>query len=130
MDTIMDKIFDTNLQNIEIVHHRKSSILSFWLFFTDIDKIVILEGGLGTRKTFLGNRLKFHGVLRFSWNFLIFSDLEFKIIWQLVRQLLYMVLISNHHAPFHLWQKKNLEKYQKFSNIIRPPLQQFPKVSN
>ena len=32
-----------------------------------------------------------------------------------MRQLVYIVFISNNHALFHLWKKKNLVEYQKVS---------------
>ena len=35
--------------------------------------------------------------------------------WQLVRQLVYTILISNNRPSFHLWWKKNLGKLQQVS---------------
>ena len=47
-------------------------------------------------------------------------------MWQLVRQLLYTMFITNNHASFHLWQKENLVKYQKVSKCyVRDCLQNF-----
>ena len=35
--------------------------------------------------------------------------------WQLVRQLVYTMLVSNNRPLFHLWSKKNLVKHRKVS---------------
>ena len=48
--------------------------------------------------------------MRFSWYFQRPPS-----GWQLVMQLLYTMLITNNHAPFHLWRQENLEKHQKVS---------------
>ena len=45
--------------------------------------------------------------------FLIFPS--FLCFRQLVRQLVYITLISNNRASFHLWRKENLVKHQKVS---------------
>ena len=33
-------------------------------------------------------------------------------------QQFYTIFIANNHAPFHLWKKKKLVKYQKVPNIM------------
>ena len=44
-----------------------------------------------------------------------FGKLEFKayLDWQRVRKLASTVFLTNEDSPFHLWQNKNLVKYQK-----------------
>ena len=48
-----------------MVHYGKSLISVFQEFFASIDKMFILDGGLGTG-------LLLYGVLRLSWYFLIY----------------------------------------------------------
>ena len=42
-----------------------------------------------------------------------------------MRQLVYTMFITNNHAPFHLWWKENLVKYQKDLRGIIPSPQIF-----
>ena len=43
-----------------------------------------------------------------------------KVVQQLVRQLVYTILITNNHAPFLLWRNRNLVKYQKSLKVLLP----------
>ena len=48
----------------------------------------------------------------FRWNL---PSLFFSFAWQIVRQAVNIMLITNNRAPFHLWWKENLVKHQKIS---------------
>ena len=54
-----------------------------------------------------------------------FPQIQFSAVWQLVKQLVYIMFIRNNGAPFHLWCKENLVKRQKVSkcyeNDIKRP---------
>ena len=39
-------------------------------------------------------------------------------VWQLVRQLVYMMLIRNNRVSFHFWCRETLLKHQQSQNIM------------
>ena len=90
---------------MKLEHYRKGSVSIFQNFLACIEKMLILGGKLRTR-------LSIYKVLRFSRYFLITKILTSKV-WQLVRRLVYTMLITNSHLSFHLWWKQNMVKHQK-----------------
>ena len=79
--------------------------LYFWrVFLASIDKICILWGRLDTE-------FSFYELLGFCC-FLISLDPKSEVALKLVKQLVYAMFISNNHALFHLWWKKNLVNKQ------------------
>ena len=38
---------------------------------------------------------------------------KFYVVWQLVKQLVHIMFITNNQASFHFWWKQSLVKYQK-----------------
>ena len=40
------------------------------------------------------------------------------LVWQLMRQLVYIMLISNNRVSFHFWCRENLLKHQQSQNIM------------
>ena len=79
---------------------RKNLNFRFSRSISIINKIFTLAEKLGTRPNLLSLD-----------PFLIFPN----FVWQLVRQHIYVMFISNYRVSFHLWWKKNLVKYQKVS---------------
>ena len=51
------------------------------------------------------------------WSCIQWSNIFFKVMRQLIRQLVYIIFFTNNHASFHLWWEENLVKYQEVSNF-------------
>ena len=81
----------------EIAPYKRSSISIFQEFFANIDKILILGAGLSTR-------LQFYKVSRSCWYFLISLGSKSYVVWELVRQLVYTMFITNNQHSFHFRQ--------------------------
>ena len=71
--------------------------------FAVIDKIFILGVTLGTS-------LQFYEYLKLSRNLQIFEDPKSKSVWQLVRQIVYTMLITNNQASLQLYWQENMVK--------------------
>ena len=110
--TITHKISETNSSfHMKQRTKGKSLISVFQDFSSSINKTFILARRLGTRLSF--------------YEFRHFSDVSYypKILslrsfWQLVRQLIYTMSISNNRTLFHLKWKENLVKYRKVSKYF------------
>ena len=89
-------IWDQLQLSCEIGHSGKSLISLFQEFFASIDKAFILAGGVGAR-------LSFYEIQTVSRYFLISEDPKSQVVWQLVRQLVYTMFISNNRTSFDLW---------------------------
>ena len=48
-----------------------------------------------------------------------------KVVWQLMRQLVYSIFISNNRASAHLWWKENLVKHQRVTKYYENDCRKF-----
>ena len=88
-DNQSQNIWDQHWFSCELAHYENSLISVFLELVASINKNFVLSGSLGTRR-----------------------------FWQLVRQLIYTMFISNNRASLHLWWKENLVKHQKLSKYF------------
>ena len=87
---------------------REKFFFNFSGVFAVIDKIFILGVTPGTS-------LQFYEFLKLSRNLRISEDPKSKSVWQIVRQIVYTMLITNNQASFQLYWKQNMVKDKKCS---------------
>ena len=106
--TIIEKIFEKKFRfHVKWCTARKSQYMVLSNILLEMTKYLFREGDWAQ-------------ALISSFNFEVFVKLanllRYKFVPQVLMQLVYIVSISdNNHATLHLWQNKNLVKYQKVS---------------